>query len=308
MRDEHADSQRFRRLDAAFRAGDLATIQVMLGAEPGFPDIRPHPAMGTCLTYALYHSPVSLVAALLDAGADPSRPEEDGFPPLVAALTCAEATPGAPARPDVDALLELLLAHGADTGQRGVDDYTPLHLAAAQGNLSAVRLLLAHGADPDAVTRIDDLETPWEIAVAAGHDAVAEVLRPLTTRPDWGQAARTGDLAELRRLVARGQDIDAPDGHGATALMRAAHGGHLAAVEWLVEQGADLDHTAKHGLTALMLAVIAGHHRVARRLVQAGADTEVTGTGPPGFDGKTAADLAEDRGELRLAADLRRGR
>jgi len=302
------DSRRFRTLDAAFRAGDLATIDAVLGAEPGFPDLRPHPAIGSCLTYAIYHSPLSLVAALLDAGADPNWPDDDGFPPLIAALTCAEATPGAPARPDVDALLVLLLDHGADTAQRGVNDYTPLHLAAAQGNLGAVRLFLAHGADPDAATRIDDFETPWEVAAAAGHRDVADVLGPLTTRPDWERAARTGDLAELRRLVARGQRVDATDGHGMTALMRAAHEGHQEAVEWLVAQGADLDHTAKHHLSALMLAVVAGHQRVARTLVKAGADTELVGSGAPGFEGKTAADLAEDRGERRLAADIRQGR
>lgn len=306
--DGRREADRFFRLDAAFRAGDLATIARELGAQAGFPNVIAHPAIGSCLTYAIYHGPASLVAALLDAGADPSWPDDDGFPPLIAALTCAEDAPGSPARTDVDELLELLLDHGADTAQRGVNDYTPLHLAAAQGNLRAVQILLDRGADPDSVTRIDDRETPLEIASVAGHDAVAEVLRPRTTRPDWDRAARTGDLAELRRLVARGQPVDATDGYGMTALMRAAHGGHLDAVEWLVTQGADLDHTSKHHLSALMLAVVAGHRRLARALVRSGADTSIRGTGAPGFEGKTAADLAEDRGELRLAADIRRGR
>jgi ankyrin repeat protein len=182
--DGRGEADRFSRLDTAFRAGDLAAITRELSARPGFPNISAHPAMGSCLTYAIYHGPVSLVSALLDAGGDPNWPDDDGFPPLIAALTCAENAPGSPARTDVDELLELLLGHRADTDQRGVNDYTPLHLAAAQGNVSAARILLAHGADPDAVTRIDDLETPWEIASAAGHDAVADVLRPRTTRPD----------------------------------------------------------------------------------------------------------------------------
>ena len=37
----------------------------------------------------------------------------------------------------------MLLAAGADVGQRGVNDYTPLHLAAGQGDLGAVDILLA---------------------------------------------------------------------------------------------------------------------------------------------------------------------
>jgi Ankyrin repeats (3 copies) len=103
-------------------------------------------------------------------------------------------------------------------------------------------------------------------------------------------------------MVRAGHALDARDGYGQTALMRAAHAGHADAVEWLIDHGADLDHTSKFHLSALMLAVIAGHPRVARRLVAAGADTTITGTGAPGFHGKTAADLANERGDKRLAA------
>ena len=94
-----------------------------------------------------------------------------------------------------------------------------------------------------------------------------------------------------------GHTIDARDGFGQTALIRAAHAGRLEAVEWLIDHGADLDHTSKFHLSALMLAVIGSHPRVARKLVAAGADTTITGTGAPGFYGKTAADLAIDRGD-----------
>jgi hypothetical protein len=99
-----------------------------------------------------------------------------------------------------------------------------------------------------------------------------------------------------------GHDIDAYDGWGQTALMRSAHAGRLEAVDWLIAHGADLDRTSKFHLSALMLAIIAGHPRVARRLVTAGADTTFTGSGAPGFAGKTAADLARERGDKRLAA------
>ena len=55
-----------------------------------------------------------------------------------------------------------------------------------------------------------------------------------------------------------------------------------------------------------MLAVVGGHPRVARRLVAAGADATITGSGAPGFQGKTAADLATERGDKRLAAYILR--
>lgn len=300
--DDHA---RYRRLDAAFRTGDMAALRAELGSLEGFPNVEADPAMGQCLTYAIYHGPLALVRELLEAGADPNLDTGDGFPPIIAALTTAVPARGASARSDVPDLVRLLVVHGAGLGQRGVNDYTPLHLAAAQGDLAMVDLLLSYGADPNAVTRIDDMETPLELAVHAGHRAVADRLRPLTVRPHWEHASRAGDVAMLSRMVRAGHDINALDGYGQTALMRAAHAGRLDAVKWLIAHGADLNHTAKFHLSALMLAVIAGRPQVARALVEAGADAAITGTGAPGFHGKTAADLAEGAGDRRLAAFIR---
>ena len=104
---------------------------------------------GECLTYAIYHSPVAFIAELLDLGADPNWPADDGFPPLIAALTCLRSAPGSPGRPDVHEIVELLLDRGSDVQQRGLNDYTPLHWAAGDGDLAMVDLLLAHGADPE---------------------------------------------------------------------------------------------------------------------------------------------------------------
>jgi len=261
-----------------------------------------HPAMGTCLTYAIYHSPLALIHELLEHGADPDWPADDGFPPVIAALSTADVAPGATTRHDGFAIVEMLLAHGAFVGQRGLNDYTPLHWAAAQGDLALVDLLLANGADPNEITRIDDLETAFEVATAGGHEAVADRLGPLTSRLCWEAASRSGDLAELRRMVDAGHDINSKDGYGQTALMRAAHAGSATTVAWLVDHGADLDQTSKFHLSALMLAVVAGHHAIARSLVRAGADPTITGTGAPGFHAKTAADLASERGDKRLAA------
>lgn len=199
----------------------------------------------------------------------------------------------------------MLLAAGADVGQRGVNDCTPLHLAAGQGDLGAVDILLAHGADPDEITRIDDFDTALDVAEAGGHLSIVERLRPVTTRPDWEGASAAGEVAELARLVRAGRDIDAQDGYGQTALMRSAHAGRSDAVKWLIANGANLDHTSKFGLSAVMLAVVGDHPRIVRVLVAAGADTSLRGTGAPGFRDKTAADLAEARGDQRLARFLR---
>jgi hypothetical protein len=49
-------------------------------------------------------------------------PDDDGFPPLIAAVGRGRDAPGATRRTDVDALLRLLLSHSADPNQRGIND------------------------------------------------------------------------------------------------------------------------------------------------------------------------------------------
>jgi hypothetical protein len=70
----------------------------------------------------------------------------------------------------------LLLSSGADVNQRGINDYTPLHMAVAERNALAVLRLLDHGADADLRTRIDQCETPLEMARSAGLTDIAALL------------------------------------------------------------------------------------------------------------------------------------
>jgi len=94
----------------------------------------------------------------------------------MAALSMLQRTPGSKVRDDVPRVVELLLERGSDPNQRGINDYTPLHYLAGRGDVALIRLLLAHGADPSLATRIDDYETPKEVALRAGHTASAELL------------------------------------------------------------------------------------------------------------------------------------
>ncbi|KAL2758679.1 hypothetical protein ACRALDRAFT_2058014 [Sodiomyces alcalophilus JCM 7366] len=89
---------------------------------------------------------------------------------------------------DVEEVLRILLEHGAPLNVNMYENHTrsmnmwffmdlgtPLHKAATQGNLEAVRLLLDHGADP--TIKDNKGRTALEYAVKAGHSDVVKVLR-----------------------------------------------------------------------------------------------------------------------------------
>jgi ankyrin repeat protein len=167
----------FERIDAAFRAGDLDALRAAVDDPAVIPNGVMPMTIGSCLVYAIYHSPLPFIRTLLEIGANPNAPADDGFPPLIAALSCSREVPGATRRTDVDDILRLLLSFGADPNQRGINDYTPLHMAVAVNSPTAARLLLDAGADPALRTRIDDYETPLEMAAAAGVSAIVTILR-----------------------------------------------------------------------------------------------------------------------------------
>jgi ankyrin repeat protein len=170
------EHERFQKIDAAFRAGDLAVLRAAVD-DPDVVPNGPMPlAIGPCLEYAIYHSPLAFIRTLLEIGANPNPEDHAGFPPLVAALSCSRPRPGAPGRSDGIEILKLLLSFGADVNQRGINDYTPLHMAVAERNLAAVVVLLEAGADPRLRTRIDDGDTPRGMAEAAGLGEIAGVL------------------------------------------------------------------------------------------------------------------------------------
>src|SRR5688572_527444 len=91
------------------------------------------------------------------------------------------------------------------------------------------------------------------------------------------KAAARGDVARLKALIAAGQDVDARDQVGRTALMLAAEGGHINAARILLAVGADAkaavsDRDAiSYGCNALLFAAESGNEEMAELLIKAGA-------------------------------------
>ena len=90
---------------------------------------------------------VDVVEKLLDNDADPSVADDEyGYTPLI---RCAEEG-GCRNERDMNEwyrCMKLLLEHGAQVNQRNNDGKTALHAAVEEGGVSAVRLLVQHGAD-----------------------------------------------------------------------------------------------------------------------------------------------------------------
>src|SRR5512136_2206743 len=97
--------EQFKKIDAAFHAGDLAASRVAVDDPASVPNGPMPLTIGSCLEYAIYHSPLPFIRTLLEIGADPNPSDHAGFPPLIAALSCSRPQPGSAGRPDV---LEIL--------------------------------------------------------------------------------------------------------------------------------------------------------------------------------------------------------
>ena len=160
---------------------------------------------------------------------------------------------------------------------------TPLIIAAHNGHLNSVKILLGYGAD------IEDRGT------LKIYDEVVEGCTPL-----WG-AAVTGHLDIVKLLIERNADVDARTSRGSTPLRVAAHEGHLDVVRCLVESEADVNvRKYKNESTPLMVACLHGHLSVVTYLIDKGAFMDLQYKDA----GSTAFHLAVENGQLKIVREL----
>ena len=86
------------------------------------------------------------------------------------------------------------------------------------------------------------------------------------------EAVKSEDVETVRRLLAEGGDVRAPQGDGATALHWAAHRDNRKLAAMLFEAGADANVANDHGVTPLALACLNGSASMVELLLDAGAD------------------------------------
>ncbi|XP_024312760.1 ankyrin-3-like isoform X3 [Brachypodium distachyon] len=190
------------------------------------------------LLYATFGTgSTSVLRCLLDRGANPNKENKNGTTALhyVSAMLGAdfstEATMlrGATTRGDPCQMAELLLSRRAyvdPINNRG----TPLHVAAENGNVRMLELLLRHQANPNRVVRL--FYTPLTLALFASSLKCVELL------------------------IKAGADVNA--GRPVTPLVIAATYGLTDCIKCLLEAGADATIPDEFGRTPKEIAAIQG--------------------------------------------------
>jgi ankyrin repeat protein len=208
---------------------------------------------GTALLWAVHWDDLESADLLIRAGADVNAANDYRVTPLFLACTNRNS-----------ALVERLLNAGAKSNIAVATGETPMMTCASTDSTNAVRALIAHGGDVNAMEpALKQTALMW--ATAEGHVDVVRVLIEhgadvrAATRHGFTAlhfAARKGDLESARLLLAAGVDVnirskpdptlkgrgpafDAMRSAGSTPLLAATMRGHIQLALFLLEHGAD---------------------------------------------------------------------
>jgi len=282
--------------DPNTRSEKLAYAKDRFGLE-GVTTILPRGSW-TALMYAARQGSLEAARALADSGADVNLTDPDGTTALVLAIlnghfdTAAMlAEKGAdPNIADTTGMAALYTAVDMNTlgeiygrpGRQSSDKLTGLGL---------LPILLAHGANPNATLKSPTLSR----AHTPGEPSLGEGTTPLM------RAAKNGDTAAIRVLMAHGADASLRQKNGTTALMLASGVGRgtgvfakdyateaelLSSVRFLVESGVDVNAINEAGQTALHIAAQASDG-IVKYLAEHGAKLDAKDK-----QGRTALDVA----------------
>jgi len=291
----------FTPLMFAIREGKAEVVRALLkaGADPNETiETRqasgPRPASGagvprpgnSALHLAVVNAHFELAAMLMDAGANPNA-AGPGYTPLHILSIVRKPGGGdndpAPRGSGTMTSLELVrkfAEHGADLNARmtkrvnmgltGLNTLgaTPFLMAARSADAALMRTLASLGADP----KIPNADNATPLIVAAG----------LGTRSPGEDAGTESEVLEAVQLALElGNDINAVDNNGETAMHGAAYKNLPGVVQLLADKGANIDvwnRKNKHGWTPLTIAeghrfgnfkpspdTIAAFHRVMTR-------------------------------------------
>ncbi len=148
--------------------------------------------------------------------------------------------------------------------------------------------------------------TSWNVRTVRSVLGMLCLALPLTTSTAGSDApvadaAQQGDVAQVRELLRKGADVNAPQGDGMTALHWAAEENDTLLANVVLYAGADVSAGTRIGhYTPLHVAAQEGNAAVARVLLRAGADPNARTTN----SGSTPLHLAAGSGNPELVQAL----
>ncbi|MCJ1473406.1 hypothetical protein MMC13_002057 [Lambiella insularis] len=184
-------------------------------------------------------------------------------------------------------LVQCLLDHGGDLEAEDNDSRTPLYRAVQQRNTAVVQILLARKANTEKRRNGSTPDTPLLLAVwfsdreeiiklLLDHNAAIEA-RDGSGRTALIRAAREGHTRNVELLLSKGASIEARDCDGGTALMRACDQGHKPMLLLLIRTFANERARDCFGRTILHAAVKNGRSSLVKEIIRMGVDIDACG-------------------------------
>ena len=167
----------------------------------------------------------------------------------------------------------------------GDDLVTPLIIAARDGKLDFLKVLLRYEAN---------IEARGTIKIESGE--FSEVVEDCTAL--WIAAVK-GHFDVVRLLIEQNAEVDGRTSSNSTPLRATAFDGHLDIVRCLVENGADVNARTNFNSTPLMVTCYRGYLDVASYLVKHGADINLHDN-----EGSSCLHRASEGGHVQLACEL----
>jgi len=258
-----------------------------------------------CLLTAAKLAHVDIVGQLLAAGANPNTTNDCGETAVHFASSHYASSCDA-VKAARTSCLKLLLDAGANPGTHNeINGRTPLMNAATSGDPKCLELLLAAQADPNA-----SMKNGRTALMNAANCVEPECIRVLVraganTEAKTSKGERALHFAAcyascLSALLQFCTDLDALDGEGATALIRATKKGKTDCIKLLLAAGADPELCDADGFPALAIAAQKGDVECFQALLEGGADMNCRCT-----DGRTVLEIAIEEGHFSLKEFLK---
>lgn len=238
----------FRSIDA----GKLTEVEQQLADNPSL--IHTTYKGVTPLHHAARFNMVSIMECLVRRGADPLIEQHDeyddptGIKPIHTAL-----------RYERMEAVAWLAKHGGYDYTPDENGWSLLHHVCAEGQVKPLQALLAAGVDPNLLTASGS--SPLMIAILKEQNRIASILldiesvqeainvhyatTDIAARTAFHFALENPDMTQLRRMIAAGAFVNAPNGRGETPLMLAIDTEYAPLVHLLAKNGADIANTAE---------------------------------------------------------------